>query len=285
MAAPRLSDVESMEEEIRSGMETEESLAPENGDNSEETEVSIKTEPDTEDNFKKPAFFAAPSNKRIAPSASAEPRSENIKNGAADRTGETVYDDKTLGKCPRQEQNVEKDRRGEVKPISGKFPPIPYTEPPWGGVPPDTPYSLEILKNGTVVDTVPLTNTSYIVVGRLPVCNVSLEHPSISRYHAVIQYRGRAGQEGCVGEEKGFYIHDLGSTHGTVVNKNKIPSKTFIRLHVGHVLKFGGSTRLFVLQVLLVIIIICLIWNAYFNLLNVHYLQKLGNRMGLKSFR
>ncbi|XP_013865425.1 kanadaptin [Austrofundulus limnaeus] len=254
MAASPPTDVGSMEEEIRSGMETEESSVPENGDKSKETEVSEKTEPETEDTFKKPAFFAAPSNKRIAPSASAEPsRSENNKNGAADRTGETVQDDKPVDKCQRQDQNVEKDRGGEVKPKvpsvkAGKFPPIPYTEPPWGGPPPDTPYSLEILKNGTVVDTVPLTNISYIVVGRLPVCNVSLEHPSISRYHAVIQYRGQAGQEGCVGEEKGFYIHDLGSTHGTVVNKNKIPPKTFIRLHVGHVLKFGGSTRLFVLQ-------------------------------------
>lgn len=267
MAASPPTDVGSMEEEIHSGMETGESSVPENGDKSEETEMSEKAEPETEDAFKKPAFFPAPSNKRIAPSASAEPRSENDKNGPADRTGETVYDEKTVGKCQSQDQNLEKDRRGEVKPKvpsvkAGKFPPIPYTEPPWGGPPPDTPYSLEILKNGTVVDTVPLTDMSYIVVGRLPVCNVSLEHPSISRYHAVIQYRGQAGQEGCVGEEKGFYIHDLGSTHGTVVNKNKIPPKTFIRLHVGHVLKFGGSTRLFVLQVLVYL----------------HHLQKLGNK-------
>ncbi len=96
------------------------------------------------------------------------------------------------------------------------------------------------------LDTVPLTQRSYFVVGRLPVCDVSLEHPSISRYHAVVQYRGRAGQDGVLGEEKAFYAYDLGSTHGTFVNKNKIPPKTYIRLRVGHVLKFGGSTRLFI---------------------------------------
>ncbi|KAG7282545.1 hypothetical protein CRUP_001120 [Coryphaenoides rupestris] len=112
-------------------------------------------------------------------------------------------------------------------------------EPPWGGVASELPYELEILKNGAIVDTLPLTRSSYFVVGRLPVCDVSLEHPSISRYHGVLQCRGRCGGEDGYGEEdeeggsssssscsseaKGFYIHDLGSTHGTVVNKNKIP--------------------------------------------------------------
>lgn len=256
MAVSLVTDVRNMDEEIHSGMETEESLATGNGDKHEETELTEKREPEAEDTFKKPTIFAAPSNKRVAPSSSAstEPKSENNQSDVADRTSEIVDNCKSVDKGHSQDQNGEKDERGEVKPKvppvkAGKFPPLPYTEPSWGGPPPDTPYSLEILKNGTVVDTVPLTDRSYIVVGRLPVCSVSLEHPSISRYHAVIQYRGQPGQEGCVGEERGFYIHDLGSTHGTVVNKNRIPPKTFIRLHVGHVLKFGGSTRLFVLQV------------------------------------
>ncbi|XP_061116872.1 kanadaptin [Conger conger] len=126
-------------------------------------------------------------------------------------------------------------------------PPLAYSEPPWGGVS-EIRYSLEILKNGAIVDTVPLTQSSYFVVGRLPLCDVSLEHPSISRYHSVLQYRLFPGEEGVVGEESGFYAFDLGSTHGTFVNKNKIPPKTYIRIRVGHMLKFGGSTRLFILQ-------------------------------------
>lgn len=136
-------------------------------------------------------------------------------------------------------------------PPVGKFkpnPPLPYTEPPWGCVA-RIPYALEILKNGVIVDSVPLTQQGYFVVGRLPLCDVSLEHPSISRYHAVLQYRGESGEAGEIGEETGFYVYDLSSTHGTFVNKNKIPPKTYIRLKVGHVVKFGGSTRLFILQV------------------------------------
>ncbi|KAJ8346108.1 hypothetical protein SKAU_G00303010 [Synaphobranchus kaupii] len=138
-----------------------------------------------------------------------------------------------------------------VKPVPvGKFklgPPLSYSEPPWGGIS-EIPYSFEILKNGAIVDTIPLTQKSYFVIGRLPVCDVSLEHPSISRYHTVLQYRQFSGEEGVTGEEAGFYAFDMGSTHGTFVNKNKIPPKTYTRLRVGHVLKFGGSTRLFILQ-------------------------------------
>ncbi|XDV43675.1 hypothetical protein PO909_012114 [Leuciscus waleckii] len=149
-----------------------------------------------------------------------------------------------------QVQPKPKDTRPKITaklPPAGKFPPVPYAEPPWGSVP-DISYSFELLKNGAILDAVPLTQRSYFVVGRLPVCDVSLEHPSISRYHAVVQYRGTAGQDGGLGEDKGFYAYDLGSTHGTFVNKNKIPPKTYIRLRVGHVIKFGGSTRLFILQ-------------------------------------
>lgn len=150
-------------------------------------------------------------------------------------------------------------------PLVGKFkpnPPLPYTEPPWGRVA-RIPYALEILKNGVIVDSVPLTQQGYFVVGRLPLCDVSLEHPSISRYHAVLQYRGESGEAGEVGEEAGFYVYDLSSTHGTFVNKNKIPPKTYIRLKVGHVVKFGGSTRLFILQVCKILspFSICLIFS------------------------
>uniref|UniRef100_A0A8B9KL11 Solute carrier family 4 member 1 adaptor protein n=1 Tax=Astyanax mexicanus TaxID=7994 RepID=A0A8B9KL11_ASTMX len=152
------------------------------------------------------------------------------------------------GNSEEKPHEVKGPKKAPIKvPPSGKFPPLPYSEPPWAGVA-TVPYSFELLKNGAILDSIPLTQQSYFVVGRLPVCDVSLEHPSISRYHAVVQYRGLVGEEGSVGEEAGFYVYDLGSTHGTFLNKNKIPPKTYIRLRVGHVLKFGGSTRLFILQ-------------------------------------
>ncbi|XP_067099958.1 kanadaptin [Osmerus mordax] len=262
------------------------SIENENENNDKEDETNNAQEPD--DPFKKPALFAAPSllikRGAFASNTAGKPThepstSEKAQLSATDelhsndqtaKLNETSLptpssDQKTPENADFEDKHEDKEKthvapvkpRHDLKarlpkaPPAGKFkphPPIPYTEPPWGGVAPDNSYSLEILKNGAIVDAIPLTQNCYFVVGRLPVCDISLEHPSISRYHAVIQYRGRSGDDEEVGEEKGFYVYDLGSTHGTVVNKNKVPPKTYIRVRVGHVLKFGGSTRLFILQ-------------------------------------
>lgn len=257
------------ERESDGGLAVEDGSEPENKD-------ADRTEPEEgKDIFKKPALLAVPllTKRSIAatfkPTAETNTATENDQAQVVDttqeksegpenvsRTAETGRgEDKDGAKDNKQSAPVriqpeEKHRARPPKgPLPAKFPPLKYTEPSWGGGPPDYAYALEMLKNGTIVDTVPLTQRSYFVVGRLPVCDVALEHPSISRYHAVIQYRSQAGEGESVGEEAGFYVHDLGSTHGTVVNKNKVPPKTYIRLRVGHVLKFGGSTRLFILQV------------------------------------
>ncbi|XP_042189325.1 kanadaptin isoform X1 [Callorhinchus milii] len=142
----------------------------------------------------------------------------------------------TLPKKPKSIPRLPSDK---YKPCA----PLPYVEPPWGGLP-ESPYSFEILKTGSIVSELRLNSKSFHVVGRLPNCDISLEHPSISRYHAIVQHRRVADGETGVG----FYIYDLESTHGTVVNKVKIQPKTYHRLKVGHVIKFGGSTRLLVLQ-------------------------------------
>ncbi|XP_052042304.1 kanadaptin isoform X2 [Apodemus sylvaticus] len=123
----------------------------------------------------------------------------------------------------------------------------PYQEPSWGS-PATAPYSLETLKGGTILGTRTLKDTSCCLFGRLASCDVCLEHPSVSRYHAVLQHRGSDPSGDSDGREQGFYLYDLGSTHGTFLNKTRIPPRTYCRVHVGHVIRFGGSTRLFILQ-------------------------------------
>lgn len=59
--------------------------------------------------------------------------------------------------------------------------PVPYQEPSWGGLP-EKEYRLEVLKNGTIVDTIQLKDKSFFVAGRLASCDLVLEHPSLSRY-------------------------------------------------------------------------------------------------------
>lgn len=56
-----------------------------------------------------------------------------------------------------------------------------------------------------------------------------MAHPTISRYHAVLQYRPTLADND---EKKGFYLYDMGSTHGTFLNKNRIPAQTYIKVQV-----------------------------------------------------
>ncbi|XP_032910687.1 kanadaptin [Catharus ustulatus] len=131
-------------------------------------------------------------------------------------------------------------------------PPAPrYEEPPWGSRPPaGSGYGLEVLKGGVLLGSVRLEDSSWFLVGRLPGCALSLEHPSVSRHHAVLQYRGAGCSPDDAGgaDAAGFYVYDLGSTHGTFLNKARVPPRTYCRVRVGHGLRFGGSSRLFLLQ-------------------------------------
>nr|CAG4636820.1 EOG090X026V [Ceriodaphnia reticulata] len=106
------------------------------------------------------------------------------------------------------------------------------------------PYQLEVIKDGVIVQTNDLKDStkSFFVFGRLPACDIVLQHPSISRYHAILQYQRNEEQN------EGWYLFDLGSTHGTYLNKQQIPSKVYCRVHAGHIFKLGVSTRLFILQ-------------------------------------
>nr|CAG4641503.1 EOG090X026V [Eurycercus lamellatus] len=131
----------------------------------------------------------------------------------------------------------------DVSPLVKKNIDIGYTEPAWSGLC-EEQFNVEVLKNGTIVQTEDLTKRPFFVIGRLPNCMIVLEHPSISRYHAVLQYRLKVDEQ----QDQGWYLFDLGSTHGTFLNKKQIPPKVYCRVRSGHVFKFGVSTRMFVLQ-------------------------------------
>ncbi|KAF2363774.1 Epithelial sodium channel [Trinorchestia longiramus] len=126
--------------------------------------------------------------------------------------------------------------------LDGKTVQIPYKEPSWSAVPPKG-YNFEVLKGGVVFQTVPF-DKPYLVFGRLAQCDVMLEHPSISRFHCIVQYRGVASEAAGAG----IYVYDLSSTHGTYQNKNRLQPKVYNRLKVGHMLKLGGSSRNFLLM-------------------------------------
>ncbi|XP_027078357.2 uncharacterized protein [Coffea arabica] len=114
---------------------------------------------------------------------------------------------------------------------------VPYKVPEWNG-PPCHHYSLEVLKDGSIIDQFDVYKKGAYMFGRVELCDFVLEHPTISRFHAVIQFKSN-------GEA---YIYDLGSTHGTFINKNEVKKKAYVELHVGDVIRFGHSSRLYIFQ-------------------------------------
>lgn len=128
----------------------------------------------------------------------------------------------------------------------------PYKVPKWSQPPNDgQDYRFEVLKSGQIIDEVKqLQQQANWTFGRLPDNDVAMAHPTISRYHAVLQYKPKAidGEEEESAKPEGWYIYDLGSTHGTFLNKQRVPPRVFIRIRVGHMLKMGSSTRVYILQ-------------------------------------
>lgn len=146
-----------------------------------------------------------------------------------------------------------------------------YVEPKWSKKPADKHvYSFDVLKNGIIVENIKnLQHQAFWLIGKLPENHIPMAHPTISRYHAVFQYRpevmvnntdntavdetkqdsaAATKQQKSSEIEKGWYLYDLNSTHGSFVNKMKIPPKTYVRVRVGYMIRFGGSTRNFILQ-------------------------------------
>ncbi|KAF9167553.1 Kanadaptin [Mortierella sp. AD011] len=116
-------------------------------------------------------------------------------------------------------------------------PPLKYQKPAWSGYP-NQQFYFEVIKNGVVVEKINAPEKEFIVIGRLPMCDLEMEHPSLSRYHAVVQFKSN-------GE---CFIYDLNSSHGTKLNKNKIPPGMHVSLKPGDQLRFGESTRIYLFQ-------------------------------------
>ncbi|XP_037952773.1 kanadaptin-like [Teleopsis dalmanni] len=142
----------------------------------------------------------------------------------------------------------------EAEPVNTLAQCCPYKIPPWSGVPTNNlVYKFEVLKSGQIIDQVnDLQKQATWKFGRLPANDIEMAHPTISRFHAVLQYKPKSINEdnstGNIIQPEGWYVYDLGSTHGTFLNKQRLPSRVFIRIRVGHMLRLGASTRNYILQ-------------------------------------
>lgn len=120
---------------------------------------------------------------------------------------------------------------------SQQRPRAPYAIPEWSAAP-SHPFSLEVLKDGTIVEQLDVSKKGAYMFGRIDMCDFVLEHPTVSRFHAVLQFRN----DGKV------FLYDLGSTHGSFINKSQIKKQLYTEIHVGDVIRFGQSSRMYIFQ-------------------------------------
>ncbi|XP_016487625.2 uncharacterized protein LOC107807702 [Nicotiana tabacum] len=102
-----------------------------------------------------------------------------------------------------------------------------------------------ILKNIFLLDNPPSSSSSnqetsefeeILVVGRHPDCNITLEHPSISRFHLRIHSKPSLHS---------LSVTDLSSVHGTWISGKKIESGARVELKEGDRMQLGGSSRVY----------------------------------------
>lgn len=114
-----------------------------------------------------------------------------------------------------------------------------YDEPEWG-VATFKSGSFEVLKEGRIIENIPISvGTCFLSFGRLPDNDIQLDHDSISRNHAILQF----------GPRNSAFVYDLGSTHGTFLNKKRVPSKQYVKITNGNnMIQFGASSRIYLLN-------------------------------------
>lgn len=129
---------------------------------------------------------------------------------------------------------------------------LKYHEPPEARKPPPKDqWKLFVFKGEDIIDTVPLSNRSCWLIGRdMAVVDMAAEHPSVSKQHAVIQFRfieKRNEYGDRIGRVKPYLI-DLESANGTFLNSEKAPQSRYMELREKDMIKFGQSTREYVLM-------------------------------------
>jgi smad nuclear-interacting protein 1 len=114
---------------------------------------------------------------------------------------------------------------------------LKHVEPPEARTP-KNPFYLFIYKKEELLQKLRLEKSCYLV-GREDICDLKLEHLSISRQHACFQYRDK-------GKGIKLYIMDLESSHGVYLNGEKLEHSRFYEIRSRDLVKFGESTREFV---------------------------------------
>jgi smad nuclear-interacting protein 1 len=123
---------------------------------------------------------------------------------------------------------------------------LKFSEPPEARAP-NTQWRLYVFKGEEQLEILHISKQSAYLFGRhAEIADVPITHPSLSLQHAVLQYRALPQKEtGKVACQP--YLMDLESTNGTFLNGVQIDAARYYQLKKGDVIKFGASTREYVL--------------------------------------
>lgn len=158
----------------------------------------------------------------------------------------------------KEEKEEEVDKEGVNMALSGALTQdtntfngivIKYSEPPEARKP-KRRWRFYVFKGDEVMPTLHLHRQSAFLMGRdRKVCDLPIDHPSCSKQHAAFQYRlvPRRRDDGMEANRVLPYIIDLGSANGTYLNNSKIEPQRYVELKEKDVLKFGYSSREYVL--------------------------------------
>lgn len=124
---------------------------------------------------------------------------------------------------------------------------LKWTEPEDAAKPIDR-WRIYVFKDADVAETLHIHRQSAFLVGRIKeIADVLTMHPSCSGQHALIQFRAKRNPADPDSQFVLPYVMDLNSTNGTFLNDEKIEPARYIELRHKDVLKFGNSTRDYVL--------------------------------------
>lgn len=177
------------------------------------------------------------------------------------RSGSFDHANAKWGKPENETKSEKKDPQQKDKPnfgLSGKLTEetntyrgvvIKYSEPPEARKP-RRRWRLYPFKGEKALQTLYIHRESGYLIGReRKVVDLPVDHPSCSKQHAALQYRlvPFTRENGSTGKRVRPYLIDLDSANGTYINNKKMEPKKYYELFERDVIKFGYSSREYVL--------------------------------------
>jgi len=189
------------------------------------------------------------------------PKSEMSREAFTKREKEEQDRQVAIGEFGKEEDDSEKPKEKEQPNfgLSGKLTEetntfrgvvVKYSEPPEARKPNKIRWRLYPFKGEEALPVMYVHRQSVYLLGRdRKVADIPVDHPSCSKQHAVLQYRlvPYTRADGSKGRRIKPYIIDLESANGTYVNGKQVDAKRYVELFEKDVLKFGYSSREYVL--------------------------------------